>query len=89
VPDAGEILQRIATDKEENLRRSDDDLEILEAYLKTQRVPQAVIEALEGLTVELASISPPLPRFLAMARSGWSRSMSTHRRPQKTGNAQV
>jgi hypothetical protein len=50
--DAGEILQRIATVQEENLRRFDDDIDILKAYLKTQHAPEAAIEALEGLTVE-------------------------------------
>jgi len=45
-------MQRIATVKEENLKRLDDDLDILKAYLKTQHAPKAAIEALEGLTVE-------------------------------------
>jgi len=52
VIDAGEVLERIATVKEENLKRLDDDVDILKAYLKTQHAPQAAIEALEGLTVE-------------------------------------
>jgi hypothetical protein len=52
VIDAGEVLERIATVKEENLKRLDDDVDILKAYLKTQRAPKAAIEALEGLTVE-------------------------------------
>jgi hypothetical protein len=52
VLDADEILQRIATVKEENLKRFDDDTEILKAYLKTQHAPKAAVEALEGLTVE-------------------------------------
>jgi hypothetical protein len=52
VVDAGEVLERIATVKEENLKRLDDDVDILKAYLKTQHAPQAAIEALEGLTVE-------------------------------------
>jgi hypothetical protein len=52
VLDADEIMQRIATVKEENLKRLDDDLDILKAYLKTQHAPKAAIEALEGLTVE-------------------------------------
>jgi hypothetical protein len=38
--DAGEILQRIATVKGENLKRLDDDLDILKAYLKTQHAPR-------------------------------------------------
>jgi hypothetical protein len=45
-------MQRIATVKEENLKRLDDDLDILKAYLKTQHAPKGAIEALEGLTVE-------------------------------------
>jgi hypothetical protein len=50
--DAGEVLERLRTVQEENLRRLDDDLDILKAYLKTQHAPKASIEALEGLTVE-------------------------------------
>lgn len=50
--DAGEVLERIATVKEENLKGLDDDIDILKAYLKTQHVPKGAIEALEGLTVE-------------------------------------
>src|SRR5258705_13684870 len=50
--DAGEILERIATVQEENLKRLDDDVDILKAYLKTQHAHIAAIEALEGLTVE-------------------------------------
>ena len=52
VLDAGEIMERIATVKEENLKRLDDDVDILKSYLKTERAPKAAIEALEGLTVE-------------------------------------
>jgi hypothetical protein len=52
VIDSGEVLERIATVKEENLQRLDDDVDILKAYLKTQRAPETAIEALEGLTVE-------------------------------------
>jgi hypothetical protein len=52
VLDAGEILERIATVQKENLKRLDDDVDILKAYLKTQHAPKAAIEALEGLTVE-------------------------------------
>lgn len=52
VIDAGEVLEHIATVKDENLKRLDDDLDILKAYLKTQRAPKTAIEALEGLTVE-------------------------------------
>jgi len=50
--DAGEILERVATIQEENLKRLDDDIDILKAYLKTQHAPKAAIEALEGLTAE-------------------------------------
>jgi hypothetical protein len=50
--DSDEILERIATVQGENLKRLDDDVDILKAYLKTQRAPKAAIEALEGLTVE-------------------------------------
>jgi hypothetical protein len=50
--DAGEVLERIATVKEENLKQLDDDIDILRAYLKTQHAPKAAIEALESLTVE-------------------------------------
>jgi hypothetical protein len=50
--DAGEVMERISTVKDENLKRLDDDIDILKAYLKTQHAPKAAIEALEGLTVE-------------------------------------
>jgi hypothetical protein len=50
--DTGEILQRITRVKEDNLKRIDDDLDVLKAYLKTQHTPKIVIEALEGLIVE-------------------------------------
>jgi hypothetical protein len=50
--DAGELLERIETVQRESLKQSDDDIDILKAYLKTQRAPKAAIEALEGLTVE-------------------------------------
>jgi hypothetical protein len=49
---AEEILERIATVQEENLKRLDDDIDILKSYLKTQHAPKAAIEALEDLTVE-------------------------------------
>jgi hypothetical protein len=52
VIDVDEIMERIATVKEENLTRLDDDIDILKAYLKTQHAPKAAIEALEGLNVE-------------------------------------
>jgi hypothetical protein len=50
--DAGEVLERIDIVRRENLKRIDDDIDILKSYLKTQRAPKAAIEALEGLTVE-------------------------------------
>jgi hypothetical protein len=52
IPDAGEVLERIAAVKDENLKRLDDDIDILKAYLKTQHAPKHSIETLEGLTVE-------------------------------------
>jgi CRISPR/Cas system CSM-associated protein Csm2 small subunit len=33
------VLERIATVKEENLKRLDDDIDILKSYLKTQNAP--------------------------------------------------
>jgi hypothetical protein len=50
--DAGEVLERIATVMEENLKRLDDEVDILKAYLKTQRAPPAAIEGFEALAVE-------------------------------------
>jgi hypothetical protein len=50
--DAAEILGRIAAVQEENLKRLDDDVDILKAYMKTQHAPRAAIEILEGLTVD-------------------------------------
>jgi hypothetical protein len=50
--DTDEILERITTVQEENLKRLDDDVEILKAYLKSQHAPRTAIEALEALTVE-------------------------------------
>jgi hypothetical protein len=52
VIDADEILERIGAVQEENLKRIDDDIDILKAYLKTEHAPKAAIEALESLTVE-------------------------------------
>jgi hypothetical protein len=52
VIDADEILERIATVQEENLKQLDEDIDILKNYLKTQHAPGAAIEALESLTVE-------------------------------------
>jgi hypothetical protein len=51
-PSLCSILERIAAVQEENLKRLDDDVGILKAYLKTQHAPKASIEALEGLTVK-------------------------------------
>ncbi len=50
--DTVEILEKIDSVRVENLHRSDDDIDILKAHLKTQDAPKAAIEALEGLTVE-------------------------------------
>jgi hypothetical protein len=50
--DADEVLERIETVKAGSLKRLDDDIDILKAYLKTQRAPKAAIELLGGLTVE-------------------------------------
>jgi uncharacterized small protein (DUF1192 family) len=52
VVDVGEVMKRIAVVQEENLKRLDDDIDILKTYLKTQRAPKAAIEALEGLIVQ-------------------------------------
>ena len=50
--DAEEVIVRLDAVKRENLKRLDDDIDILKAYLKTQKVPKTAIETLEGLTVE-------------------------------------
>jgi hypothetical protein len=50
--DGGELLERIETVQRECLKQSDDDIDVLKAYLKTQRAPKEAIEALGGLTVE-------------------------------------
>jgi hypothetical protein len=52
VIDIDEILERIGSVQAEHLRRLDDDIDILKAYLKTQDAPKAAIEILEGLTIE-------------------------------------
>jgi hypothetical protein len=52
VIDADEILERIGSVQAENLKRLDDDIDILKSYLKTQHAPKAAIETLEVLTVE-------------------------------------
>lgn len=46
------MLDRIAVVQKESLKHFDDGMDILKAYLKTQRVPKAAITALETLTVE-------------------------------------
>lgn len=50
--DGGELLERIETVQRDSLKQSDDDIDILKAYLKTQRAPKEAIEALEGLTID-------------------------------------
>jgi hypothetical protein len=50
--DAGEIHERLDAVKSENLKRLDDDIDILKAYLKTQKVPKTVATAFKGLTIE-------------------------------------
>lgn len=45
-------MERIDIIRRESLKRFDDDIDILKAYLKTQHAPKTTIEALEGLTVE-------------------------------------
>jgi hypothetical protein len=50
--DGGELLERIETVQRESLKQSDNDIDILKAYLKTQRAPKPAIEALEDLTVD-------------------------------------
>jgi hypothetical protein len=47
-----EVLEKIDSVRIENLQRSDDDIDILKAYLQAQGAPKAAISALEGLTVE-------------------------------------
>jgi hypothetical protein len=50
--DGGELLERIETIQRDSLKQSDDDIDILKAYLKTQRASKAAIEALEELAVD-------------------------------------
>ena len=50
--DVDEVLEKIDVVRVENLQRSDDDVDILKAYLKTQGAPKAAIAVLETLTVE-------------------------------------
>jgi hypothetical protein len=51
--DSGDLIDRISVVHQESLKRFNDDMDILKAYLKTQKVPNAAINALEVLTVEL------------------------------------
>jgi len=46
---AGEVMERIHTVERENLQRLAEDIAILTKYLKTQNVPKAAVDALEGL----------------------------------------
>jgi hypothetical protein len=48
--DAGEVLKRIRAVERQSSQRLDDDIAILTKYLKTQDVPKAVIDALDGLS---------------------------------------
>ncbi len=50
--DTDEVLEHIDIVRRESLKQIDDDIDVLKAYLKTEDAPKAVIEALEGLTVE-------------------------------------
>ena len=50
--DATELLERIETIQPESLKQFGDDVDILKAYLKKERARAAMIEALEGLTVD-------------------------------------
>jgi hypothetical protein len=51
--DSGDLIDRISVVQQESLKRFNHDMDILKAYLKTQKVPNAAINALEVLTVEL------------------------------------
>jgi hypothetical protein len=50
--DGGELLERIETIQRDSLKQCNDDIDILKAYLKTQRAPKTTIEALEDLIVD-------------------------------------
>ena len=50
--DTAEVMERIVTIQQESLKQLDDNMDILKAYLKTQRAPKEAIEAVEDLTVE-------------------------------------
>jgi Ni,Fe-hydrogenase maturation factor len=43
-------MERIHTVEHENLQRLAEDIAILTKYLKTQNVPRAAVDALEGLS---------------------------------------
>ena len=47
---AGEVMERIRTVERETLQRLGEDIAILTKYLKTQNVPRAAVDALEGLS---------------------------------------
>jgi hypothetical protein len=47
---ASEVMERIRTVERENLQRLGEDIAILTKYLKTQNVPRAAVDALEGLS---------------------------------------
>jgi hypothetical protein len=46
------VLERISSVQREKLGRSDDNIDILNEYLKAQQVPRTVIEALEGVIID-------------------------------------
>jgi hypothetical protein len=43
------VLEKIATVQRENLKRLEDDIEILTKYLKAEGAPKATISILEGM----------------------------------------
>lgn len=47
---AGEVMERIRNVERENLQRLGEDIAMLTKYLKTQNVPRAAVDALEGLS---------------------------------------
>jgi hypothetical protein len=50
--DVGEVLERIGTVQRENLQRLEDDIAILNKYLKTKDAPKAAIDLLNTLGKE-------------------------------------
>lgn len=50
--DAEAVVERIDIVRRESLKRIDDDIDILKAYLKTEAAPKAAIEVLEDLTID-------------------------------------